>query len=1525
MNKIKHIQTFTGGVNTVLAPELMQNNQLLYMLNCNVTSTAEGNIGIITHPKGNIPVQVTLPEGNNLTIGVAKNEEMNKMYFAVWNSLGYNSWYEFDAVSLTVKLIIQSITYTGGVDIFKWEKGKLILHANVIDGNLLYWSMSGHPARKINIQKALELNDQGYGEVILQEYTRAAKKTLPLPPATEYFTNTAIPSNNVYRNLFKFVARNIYDDGEYSSFSDFSPVAVPSEEAVTGVSGVPRINNGIYVRIQTGDRTVKKIEIAMQKTDQQSLTRTPSAWVSVAVLDKEVLGIPDNTEYAYEFYNNNTYLALNQDEVLKQQSDFPRNPEVQEYTSNRLVYGNYESGFPAVKVDFTAAVEYEELFVPDGTANVLNDPDLIYSFIDNYYESGGFLGGGGWRSTEGRITVGPDVKSGNKFIVQFLNYSFEHTVVATLNDDAKTIAAKMRSAFASNEKMNGSKGSYVGNIESDISGSASFTFRVWNDWNKPYISVVTFVYPVNYSTLKDTGNSVLNEKMGSSYRYAIRYENEDDERSLAYGGDEVVSIKHINELGGIKKVSTIITINHKAPYWATRYSIVRTKNLTQSDYIQMLVQRVVNVTSTTLSEQYQDVIIGSLSAYQAVHPNSTLTYEFKKGDRIRLLKTLTGSTWAVAPTVMEYEVMDYFPEVSHIIKDNIIVDGSAVVKTTPDANNIGNNIIVNGSEREIVGVTSDGYTLNSSLSINGSSSGSPQTFPSFTMVNRRGVLRIKMDPAFPIVADGVSNFSLVEVYNPAQTFTDAANENYYDIGYKFEIYEEGGVYYHRGNFQDQDASNPAQVKIGGVGNYVRNRELITNNSVTNPQSTLTSIEDSSYSDFYISNLNSYGRPTRLDDSRGVVKFDDRMVWSKPFIEDTRINGLNMFDTLDRVDYNDKYGSIKRIIFYEGRMYIFKFLKTGWVPVFGSIFTDTEGSPIVATSTRLLPDKMEYFLWEGGVGNNPESIVKEGNNIHGVSPTSEVIFEIGGGGVIPTSKIYGIDNTAREFITGASKAGVNMIGAVNRKNNQYVLMIDSYNIPAYSDVINLSNSRIVPVEDSGVYQIISPPSNGTLNLENEVLNYFPNFNFFGMDYYTYRSVGGITRQVCINVLSEDTQLVWKPEGEYCVVEAGVRTGYSGYSILSQFDNFTNTFTGITKPNIDTDPDYVAPIENLDACPVGMEYAYLATIDRRKATQTINFNITSVEEYNIAIKESSDFSSATIVETGMVSGVNHQLTLPTANSDAYLFLIVSNAAYDGVTEIFIDDAYITSANFNTMSELDTLVLNQGNIPSSHNNQFTSLSIGQLASLKTLKVIRHEMTSIDLSNNLLLEEIDVSIGKNLVNLTIGNWSTLKRLHIQESAFTASGYNPAFVNSVITNMDTLSVSPHTLQYGPGPNSGIMPSASVSPRYNSLIGKGVFVIGRNPNVSSVNLALTSFSIQDYVDFTLTLSASLPVNISIFITGFITDITSASVAVNQTCIIQAGQTVFNGNAYGTGNPIMTYDLYIQNVTPNPAGGVTINY
>lgn len=1521
------------------ASEYLPTDKIRYALNCITSSTSEGQQGVITNPKGNTMISVDLPEGENKTIGAVADEENNRFLYAVWNELGFHTWFQYDSTSNTITRIIQSRTDSKDEDIFRWLKTDLILGLNIVDGNKLYWTVYGsdHPARKINIEKMISRQDPGYDDIIQSAYTLAYKEAPVYPPTAEYFTNTDLKSNNVYGKLFKFAIRYIYDDYEFSTFSDFSTVAIPGEEDVTGTKGVPLINNGIRVSFLTGNPLVRKIELIMKRTNPE--IKAPNSemdWVSLVVLDKDVLDIPDNTQYEYEFYNDHSYLSINQEEVIMPYSDLPDYPKAQDYSGNVIFYGNFKSGFPTVKVDMDIEVQYEELFVPDSTENVLNNPELTFFRIDEFYESIPITsGGGGRRHTKGRITVGPDVKSGNIFKATFTNDNFSVSVKATLNDTSSTIAAKIRSVFLTHDRMVS-----VSDIKNEGAGYYSFEFHVYNAVNKPYIGVTTAVTPVNYAKLKDTGNSVKNEKLGSTFRYGLVYESRDTSKtSLVYVDvDNLVAIKNMSELGDIKKVSTILNINHKAPSWASRYQVVRTKNLTKSDYIQVLVQGKATVKDADSNDLYQDLVIGSLFTYQQIHADTALRYEFKKGDRVRLLKTYDDSsdTWSVSTNVIDYEVINYFPEVVNEIDADAKVDGTniVVVGDAPDQNNIGSYIRINNSERLIVGVSGGGYEVEYPFTEETSSTTKVRTYPSYTIINRRGVIRIKENPSFPIPVVTGSVYGLIEVYNPAQSFENAENENYYAIGYKFDIVEQDGKFYHRGNVQDQTDTLPAIVKVEGFDNYVRNRQLPTNNAIKNTQLIFTSIEDKSFSDFYVSNLTSYGRVNRLDDARGVTNFNESIIHSQNRIEGTKVNGLSMFRTLNRRDYNDKYGSIERIMFHDSILYVLKNLKTAWLPVNANIISDTSGmSRILTASDDVIPKRLEYITWEDGVGKNPESAFRTGNDIWLICPNSGVVLRIQGGGSEVVSTPLKFDKEIRDKVTAASISGAKILGGHDPYLKMNIWNIEGYEVVVFNNGWFSNNSEIVPVDIVGEWQVLSNPANGSLSMGAGVMVYSPNQNFSGMDYFSYKSSGGITRNIAVNVLSADTVLSWVPSGQYCLENSGTRTGEVGYSILLQYDNVNQQYTGVSKANSVGDPDYVAPVMNTDICPIGLEFTRFAVLSADKASQQIEITITTAEDVNIQARAGQSYTGTLIAETGLVPSGTYTINLPVGSGEYSLFLLSPTLNYNGVTRLIMKKAYIKTAKFNDLKELTELVLDQSAIPGAHNLVFNTLDVSQNTKLEKLHVIHHRIPSISLTPNTLIEDLNVSLGINLTALGIGSWNVLKELRIHDSAFTAANYTTSLIDSIITSFNANTppaANGWVLQYGYSNSTGIRPSGSVISAYNSLVSKGVSVIGVPPVTSTMTIDLFSegvpgspnnFRVRAVMAGFLSVNVVIPVTV-IYSEGGI-DVGTGNTTIN----IPAGTSTAFGVTDFVASPEMVGvvgDISYATVNPNPAGGVNLN-
>lgn len=1196
--------SFSGGINTVTARELIPDTMVEYMLNCNVLSTAVGNAGIVTNVKGNVLIETTLPEGENLCIGTAVDEEKNNFYYAVWNSEGFHTWFRFNEVERKIQIVMQSITDTGGIDILRWEKNKKILMADVVQNNLLYW-VDGVDARKLNIAKCMDKTATGYGTEIKEEYINAYKLPPDSAPTVTYVSDAGVNVNRMYGALRKFVSRDVFDDGERSNWSDLSNVPLPEKESFLGVNTIPTENNRIDITVPTGSRIVKQIEIAMQYTKDGGF----SSWELIITLDKAKLNIPDNSQYTYAFFNDGSYPTTNPEKIVRPYSFLPKNPLVQAVTRNVMIYGNFKAGFEDVPLNVSMSTTYTDLAIEDAVENKMNEPEIIAetSLADyiggttTFPESITRLDGSIYKIKSGtlnpngprkanlhKITIGHDVKDGNIFKINGGNGSDKINIEyrATRTDTSLTVVNQLRKkiidtgfVYLATPKIPATN---VYDNDTDFDGNTSFSFILMSSRKQEYIGLRGAVNPVSYNSLKDTGESKRNMKMGSTTKYGIVYEDAQRRRSLVYTHpDLIVKTASQNEKGGIKLIEHTLSIMHRPPVWAVGYQIARTKDLTFDHFIQMLVQKVIDVPVTDIGE-YQDLLVGSLFTYQKIHPNTTLKYEFKKGDRLRAIKNQDN----VYYDFFETEILDYNPTVEDIIDSNVAIDGTDIVTVdAASADNIGKFIVIDANEREILDApTATTYQLKSPV---GKISDS-ETFLSYKVIDRRGSVRIRK-PAGVTLTDN----SLFEIFTPSLSGGDFGAKQFFYFNKKFPIINAGmETRAHYANGQSQDGTSaetlvttPAEVKISEGTIYVRSREMPLTNIIPGAQVDVDVVEDPSFSDFYFSLINDNGKVNAEDTGDGEVHFGSRLVFSNNYIEDTRINGLNDFDNLDREDYNDKYGDIMRLLFKENRLYGFKELKDMWIPVFQSIMQDTNEQKIVGISSKLL-NQMQYFSYEGGTGNNPESVAVNANWIYHVMPNAGVIVRIGGSGIEPISELYHLDNEVRGYLLAASKYKARIYCGYDRVVGVLVVAIEGYKDLFYANRFDESAWQIMnePLADNATYEILTYPTNGTLDItdpNNPV--YTGNLTFSGNDHFTYRAFvdGSWTeaRKVCLTVVPMDDPLAWRAkESSYsCVLDGdGLRTGYKSYATLERFGQFSGTANGEEKPNVVGDFNYVEPV-------------------------------------------------------------------------------------------------------------------------------------------------------------------------------------------------------------------------------------------------------------------------------------------------------------------------------------------------------------
>lgn len=328
-----------------------------YALNVRIASTENGNKEAAETVKGNTLTSYTLPAGNNTVIGSYEYKKEKKIYYFVYNSSGNHSILEYDSIANTVAKVLQN-------SILNFSASNLITGINIVEldssNYLLYWTDFRNEPRKINIRKG-KLHSQaspdyvnGYPNPFEARWITRVKQPPQTPPTAVWSNTASQPINYLFKKNFTFKSQFIYDDYEESSFSPISKYAMP----VTTL-GIPTTgedfetqDNTLTVTVLTGSAIVRKIRIVAKETNAID-------YAIIAELDKDLLGIANDTTYAFTFFNNGNYVPV---EAKKSNNLYDRVPLLSQsqevIAGNNIVDGLVVEGYDPVDVDMRLPITY---------------------------------------------------------------------------------------------------------------------------------------------------------------------------------------------------------------------------------------------------------------------------------------------------------------------------------------------------------------------------------------------------------------------------------------------------------------------------------------------------------------------------------------------------------------------------------------------------------------------------------------------------------------------------------------------------------------------------------------------------------------------------------------------------------------------------------------------------------------------------------------------------------------------------------------------------------------------------------------------------------------------------------------------------------------------------------------------------------------------------------------------------------------------------------------------------------------
>lgn len=742
----------------------------------NIVFRGNGNTQIAQSVPGNRLIANTLPAGTNSCIGHYYDQLNNRIFYFNYNSNGNNGIYIYNTVAKTVSALFVCGTHSVG-DVLNFTITEPITSINIIygdaynnlldtEGDVLYWVDSlGRPS-KLNIDRRI-FNVYSLYE---RSFLDVAKAPPAMPIKCAYENDNNVTSNNLKNALFQFIYRWVYDDGEKSVWSTGSEVPLPLFSQSQDVSADQKKNSRINLYFSTGDKTVRKIELAVRRATDAVV----SDYALITSINKSEIGLnPNNVVYNYLFYNNTSLTPIDVAEQTLLQDYVPREAKAQELLNgNTLVYGGIREGYNAI-------IDSSSVYTTNNTSQFNKINGLLFFASQNGVSSYG-------NSTDIRIILtGAGVNDGSNvpttvvsangatFNINLMDsagveYPISYTAATDNINTILTAIGALASGYGFTTNIVGNQ-LVIGKAGSE-------------NWLQSSYATTTYSATPFASTYK---TNVLHAHLNSAdYKYGIVYYDSKGRTNGVVKSDGL-KVATARDGGGLTIPYVDITITSTPPDWAYYYHIVRTDNLTYSKNLQWVTNRafynpVIYANSPTNSRVVY-LGISNMSQYNEEIQASSgyIGYDYAPGDRVKFL-------------------------------EKISLNGSITTYNT-------------GAEKdfEIIGLEANpninGYVATGNyIKIKYPASFTDATFEFFKPTDTGVVIPTVL------LAEDFQNYK-IQIYNTKQS---TGNETYFEIGQQYAIGKPTTANrYHVGQYQSQKSPQAAGIRLSLADNFYRYRNV----------------------------------------------------------------------------------------------------------------------------------------------------------------------------------------------------------------------------------------------------------------------------------------------------------------------------------------------------------------------------------------------------------------------------------------------------------------------------------------------------------------------------------------------------------------------------------------------------------------------------------------------------------------------------------------------------------------------------
>jgi hypothetical protein len=300
--------------------------------------------------------------------------------------------------------------------------------------------------------------------------------------------------------------------------------------------------------------------------------------------------------------------------------------------------------------------------------------------------------------------------------------------------------------------------------------------------------------------------------------------------------------------------------------------------------------------------------------------------------------------------------------------------------------------------------------------------------------------------------------TLVEFYSD---LLDIENDIFFEFGECFEVGTDvNGNKFHKGLNEDQDPLNPDTTPATGIFRtgdaYYRLREMPDTTS-NNP----AYIDDDAVSDFYLSEVESIGRPNAIDPDAQQIWKPSQIRHSGKYIPDSAVNNMNQFLANDFQSLPIEYGAIYKLQLAANiLMSIHEFR---WVSNYieESVVRQQAGTDEVIASSKVFNSFRAAKQITGTI--NQESVDEFRGNVWAFDMNKGVVNRWGADGLTPISEqkmVNYFTDKAKAILNNQDQAidPVRIIGQYDHKFDEYII--------SFSEIARSPITELPPDKETG---------------------------------------------------------------------------------------------------------------------------------------------------------------------------------------------------------------------------------------------------------------------------------------------------------------------------------------------------------------------------------------------------------------------------------------------------------------------------